>query len=330
MRPTVPSIDFKPFLHGSAGDRQLIASEIDEALGSVGFIQLHNHGIEQHKVDDCFQWSKRLFALSESGKGSIRPSSPSRNRGYSGIGNEKIRDTICMKENFNCGNPKDLERDNSWPTEELLPGFRHFTEDFYQDCAQLIHQLLQCLSLALNLSPKDSLGQYHDSSLFDLSFIHYPTVSLPSGGLTRNPAHSDFGTLTLLFQDEVGGLEVADTSSTNSEISARVERSGSFVHVDPKPGTILVNVGYLLMRWSNGHWKNTIHRVSEPPHWKDQGSADAIPERYSIAYFSAPDPATVVEALPCCCGDQAPKRWKSVNAGDYLRRKRAALYAQEA
>ena len=56
MRPTVPSIDFKPFLYGSAGDRQRIASKIDEALGSVGFIQLLNHGIEQYKVDECFQW----------------------------------------------------------------------------------------------------------------------------------------------------------------------------------------------------------------------------------------------------------------------------------
>jgi len=60
MRPTVPSIDLKPFLYGSSGDRQRIASEIDEALGSVGFIQLHNHGIEQHKVDKCFQWVSRI------------------------------------------------------------------------------------------------------------------------------------------------------------------------------------------------------------------------------------------------------------------------------
>jgi len=54
MRPTVPYFDLKPFLYGSAGDRQRIASEIDEALGPVGFIQLYNHGIEQHKVDECF------------------------------------------------------------------------------------------------------------------------------------------------------------------------------------------------------------------------------------------------------------------------------------
>jgi len=131
-------------------------------------------------------------------------------------------------------------------------------------------------------------------------------------------------------------------SSTSSEASASVERSGKFIHVDPIPGTIIVNVGYLLMKWSNGRWKNTVHRVSEPPHWKKQvvqgsnsndiaeaggRSMAAIPERYSIACFSAPDPATIVEALPCCCGDQAPKRWKPVNAGEYLRKKRSAMYA---
>ena len=92
------------------------------------------------------------------------------------------------------------------------------------------------------------------------------------------------------------------------------------------------------MRWSNGRWKNTVHRVSEPPRWKQPGlhgfddtaergggGMEMIPERYSIAYFSVPDPATVVEALSCCCGDQAPR--KPIHTGDYLRRKRSAMYA---
>ena len=180
-------------------------------------------------------------------------------------------------------------------------------------------------------------------SLFDLSLIHYPVIStglFASGEISRNPAHSDFGTLTLLFQDDISGLEIADMGSTSSERSATVERSAKFIRVDPIPGTITVNVGYLLMKWSNGRWKNTVHRVSEPHHWKDQGSQDSnfkntaeergggvetIPERYSIAYFGAPDPDTIVQALPCCCGDQAP-RWKPVNAGEYLRCKRAAMY----
>ena len=102
---------------------------------------------------------------------------------------------------------------------------------------------------------------------------------------------------------------------------------------------MIVNVGYLLMRWSNGRWKNTVHRVSEPRGWEDDGfqgsnfddnsergagGVEEIPERYSIAYFSAPDPATVVEAFSCCCRDQAPK--KPIHAGEYLRKKRAEMY----
>lgn len=196
--------------------------------------------------------------------------------------------------------------------------------------------------MALNLSPDETLGQHHARSFFELSYLHYPTASLTTDRLVRCPAHSDFGTLTLLFQDAVGGLEIADTSSTNSEISAEVERSGKFIHVDPKPGTILVNVGYLLMRWSNGRWRNTIHRVSEPPHLRGNGSHGAkgyetaegnddgvvvIPERYSIAYFSDPDPETVIEALPACCGDHVPSRWKPMNAGEYLRKKKRETYA---
>ena len=178
-------------------------------------------------------------------------------------------------------------------------------------------------------------------SLFDLSLIHYPVLStglFPSGEVTRNPAHADFGTLTLLFQDDVGGLEIADMSSTSCEGSAAVERSGKFIRVDPIPGTVTVNVGYLLMKWSNGRWKNTVHRVSAPHHWKDQdsnsqnqagergGGVETITERFSNASFGAPDPSTIVKALPCCCGDQAP-RWKPVDAGEYLRGKRAAMYA---
>lgn len=153
---------------------------------------------------------------------------------------------------------------------------------------------------------------------------------LRSGEITRNLAHSDFGTLTLLFQDDVGGLEIVDLKSTNTVSSAEAENSGRFKHIDPKPGTIVVNIGYLLMRWSNGRWKNTIHRVSEPragtPGEGDGIGDKTIPQRHSIAFFSSPDPETIVEALPGCWSEQVPKKWKPINAGDYLRRKTAAMY----
>jgi isopenicillin N synthase-like dioxygenase len=171
-----------------------------------------------------------------------------------------------------------------------------------------------------------------------------PTRLLNSGKLARVPAHSDFGTLTLLFQDDVGGLEIADLGSANAEKSAEFEKHGSFTPVKPVPGTVVVNIGYLLMRWSNGRWKNTIHRVMGPsllPMQEvstnpdsprtiglDAGSLeDTTPERYSIPFFASPDPEATIEALPGCWSQDVPKRWKPINTGDFLRRKRAAIFA---
>lgn len=171
-----------------------------------------------------------------------------------------------------------------------------------------------------------------------------PTRPLYAGKLARVPAHSDFGTLTLLFQDDVGGLEIADLGSASTEKSAEFEKYGSFKPVKPVPGTVVINVGYLLMRWSNGRWKNTIHRVMGPPLMPmrevsinsdnpriielDTGSLeDTTPARYSIPFFAVPDPETIIEPLPGCWSKDVPKRWKPINAGDFLLRKRKSVYA---
>ncbi len=244
------------------------------------------------------------------------------------MGQEKVRERICIKESFDFGNPDEDEQPNKWPSEELLPGYREFMEMFFQECSRLVQQLLDALSLALNLSPADSLVQSHVTSSFTMSLLHYPalpTKDLLSGTHTRIPAHSDFGTLTLLFQDSVGGLEIAEPGSANTETSAGFEKEGRFIKVEPKPGTVVVNLGYLLMRWSNGRWKNTVHRVVEPPN-SESGEDEMAPARYSIPFFVSPDSATVVEALPGCWSEEVPKRWKPISAGAYIRRKREAAY----
>ena len=377
----IPLIDFDQFLHGSTDERIKVASTIDAAFRSVGFLYVSNYGIDEDKVNECLRWvshrsflfrcnpasfssfltphllsprglqsrfftigvalhrqlklmdghaqSKQFFALAESEKNSIhRLPDRSLYRGYVGVGREKVRERICIKESFDTGNPHEDEQRNIWPSEQLLPGFREFMEIFYQECSRLVQQLLDALSIALNLSPADSLAQFHSASLFNMSLLHYPalpTKDLLSGTHTRIPAHSDFGTLTLLFQDNVGGLEIAEPGSANTETSVGFEKEGRFRRVEPKSGTIVVNVGYLLMRWSNGRWKNTVHRVVEPPNSEKAGD-EMTPARYSIPFFASPDPATVVEALPGCWSEEVPKRWKAISAGDYLRRKRQAAY----
>ena len=280
-------------------------------------------------MNACTQ-SKQFFALSESEKRSIqRPADQSLNRGYFGVGCEKVRERICTKEGFDTGNPHENDQPNMWPSEETLPGFREFMEIFFHDCSKLVRQLLDALSVVLKLHPADSLTNFHSTSQFDMSLLHYPalpTRDLLTGTHTRFPAHSDFGTLTLLFQDDVGGLEVAEPGSANTETSIGFEKDGRFRKVTPQPGTVVVNVGYLLMRWSNGRWKNTVHRVVEPP-FSDEGGNETTPARYSIPFFASPDPATVVEALPGCWSEEVPKRWKAISAGDYMKRKRRAAHA---
>ena len=196
-----------------------------------------------------------------------------------------------------------------------------------KDCSRLIGKLLECLSMALDLE-SDFFARHHTGWMFVSSLIHYPAVSsksLQSGQVMRGPAHSDFGTLTLLFQQEVGGLEVADMSSTDKLASGAVEKSATFIPVEPNPDTILVNAGHLLMRWTNARWKNSVHRVSAPP---SSTNMEIIPERYSFAFFSFPDAQTVVAPLPTCHSSDRSEKWGPVIAGDYLLGHRDKLYTK--
>lgn len=120
------------------------------------------------------------------------------------------------------------------------------------------------------------------------------------------------------------------------------KKAEKFLHLDPVPEIVVVNVGYLLKRLTNGRWKNAVHRVSEPSsRYKNQNEnssiandvqdedtlGETIPERYSIAFFSAPDPSSTIEPLACCCSESTPKKWSPIIAGEYLQRKRDQIYS---
>ena len=176
-------------------------------------------------------------------------------------------------------------------------------------------------------SPEPPSSQLTHKLPFSISLHHEftPLSRVAHPGSPHRHAHSHPRALRFR-QDAVGGLEIADPGSANTETSIGFEKEGRFRRVTPKPGTVVVNVGYLLMRWSNGRWKNTVHRVVEPP-FADEGGNEMAPARYSIPFFASPDPATVVEALPGCWSEEVPRRWKAISAGDYIKRKRRAAYA---
>ncbi|KAE8857858.1 hypothetical protein PTNB73_09106 [Pyrenophora teres f. teres] len=309
----IPIIDFSEFIHGSNEDKQRVARELDDAFHRVGFVYLKIHGVPSNMVDECFTWSKKFFDLPLSTK-MLAPHPPGghHHRGYSAPGVEKVSQHV-----FDADELSKLR-------EHVLPGFRTFLQTYFKTCAALLHALLNALSVSLTLS-SPGLSPTHFQSLFQLRLLHYPPTpasALRNNQLSRINAHSDFGSLTLLFQDNVGGLEIES-----------LQQPGVFHAVEPVEGAVLVNVGDLLERWSNGRWRSCVHRVGLPVLFQEEGGdwqegkeEVVVPPRYSIPFFAMPDLETVIEALPGCWGEGRPKFFERVTAGEYVRMRLEALY----
>lgn len=146
----------------------------------------------------------------------------------------------------------------------------------------------------------------------NMSLIHYhpiPQSDIRAGRARRCNAHTDSGQLTLLFQDSVGGLEVCDRSNRDGQ--------PPFVPVPPIPGTVIVQLGDMLEKQSNGRWRSALHRVTAPPPVPNQATGsndekDLLQDRYSIAFFVYPDFETKIETLPGC-KEKGP--WNSLDWG---------------
>lgn len=262
------------------------------------------------------------------------PPGGSHHRGYSSPGLEKVtqhtydnaevakqrEEVPDYKESFESGNVHDTSQPNIWLPEDTLPGFREFMERYFLVCKDLVHAILDALSIALNV-PEPGLSPTHAKSLFQLRLLHYPSIAaseLREKKRSRINAHSDFGTLTLLFQDQVGGLEVEDPQEGHK---------GEFRRVDAIEDAVLVNVGDLMERWSNERWRSTVHRVGIPGGNGAMDGDGVVPDRYSIPFFATADMDTVIEALPGCWGKDRPKKYESVTAWDYVQMRMAMLYA---
>ncbi|GJE85125.1 thymine dioxygenase [Phanerochaete sordida] len=314
-------VDFGSFLDGSR--KQEVADAIVQSFKDIGFVYLINHGLAEAKVDSMFDWSKRFFAQPMDVKMlAPHPTSGSHHRGYSAPGVEKVVNHIFdpeelkkrraqapdLKENFECGREDDPVMPNIWLPDGVFPGFKEACMDFYWACHDVLEvNFLRALALGLELS-EDYFLQYHSKADNQLRLLHYPSVAaekLKNEEVTRIGAHSDFGSLTFLFQDAVGGLEVEDPHSP-----------GQFRGATPVPGAVIVNAGDFLQRWSNDTLRSTVHRVRAPP---GLTSADGMtPERYSIPYFCAPNFTTVVDCIPTTYSAERPKKYEPVSAAQYI------------
>ena len=292
---TIPVIDLTAFTNGNTITRQTVIKQIYQACHEIGFMYLQNSGISKDLIRQVFTHSKSFFNLPLEVKQKQAWSDEFSNTGYVGFERERVDPNKPgdLKEALNLGKQEAVEIDASILT-------------FYDSCTQLANTVLQTFALALSL-PEDFFIRRHNQQHHTLRSLHYPPLQTPpKPGQLRAGEHSDYGSITLLFQDDVGGLEVQTTS-------------GEWIAAPTIPDTVVVNTGDLMQRWTNHLFSSTKHRVMIPSDNRLKQS------RYSIAFFCHPNDDTEIACLESCHKEQSPI-YPPILAGEYLLQRLQATY----
>jgi len=320
-------IDFSLFLNGTPPERQSAAAAILNGFQTAGFIYLTNHQIPLTTVSTVFSTSAQFFTRPTAQKDALGWTTPRANRGYVAHGREKTTTLTSkeeveklkaaapdLKESFEIGREGAEGLPNNWPSgDEEAVKFKHVMTSFHDECKQLHIEVMRAIAVGMGLEC-NYFDTYTDVGDNTLRLLHYPPASkevFKNKLQVRAGEHTDYGSITLLFQDDRGGLQVKSPH-------------GHFIDATPIPGSVVINAGDLLARWSNDTIKSTLHRVVEPPA-PPQG--DTHPARYSVAYFCNPNYDSQIEAIEGTYGgDGGDRKYPGINSGDYLEMRLAATY----
>lgn len=284
-----------PVIDLSQGTPQSRAGVIDAALCSAGFFCIAGHGVEAALVADAYDASRRFFTLAQADKERWHVDLSGRQRGFDPIGWQALAvgQPADLKESFYIG--VEAHGPNQWPDESLVPGFRAACDAYSAAMRALAERLMALFELALGL-PAGHFDAYQREPICTTRLLHYPpqpVVMAP--GQIGCGAHTDWGALTLLSQDDVGGLQIFSRDQ--------------WIDVPPAPGAFVVNTGDLMKRWTNDRWPSTLHRVV---------SRQAGRERWSIAYFFDLDAQVLIEPLPGCVSAERPARYGAITPAEHL------------
>ncbi len=285
-----------PVVDLAAGSPAAQAAALDAALREHGFFAVVNHGVEAGVVQRAFDAGHRFFALDEAVKRRWHIDGWPLKRGFDPVGWQALDPTQPpdIKESFYLG--VEAIGPNQWPDEALVPGFRAAMDAYSAACDALARRLMALYERALAL-PAGHFDAFMRHPTCTTRLLHYPPQpAVVAPGQIGCGAHTDWGALTLLAQDDAGGLQVQ-------------RRDGSWLDVAPVPGAFVVNIGDLMARWTHDRWRSTMHRVV---------NRAAGRERFSIAYFFDLDAEAVITPLLSCVPAGEVPRYGPITAGEHL------------
>ncbi|CAB4896949.1 unannotated protein [freshwater metagenome] len=304
----------------AGSDRDAVATALDGACRTVGFMQIVGHGIPAHVVEDMLVAADAFFALPLERKVRAAPPHAGVNRGYAALGTEALAyslgvdrarpdlfeafnigpDAVDRSDPFYAADPFGFFADNVWPSDPAA--LRPALTAYFAEANRVALCLTEVFSVALGLG-EGWFRPFVDHSTATMRVNHYEQrIGDPPAepDQMRMGAHTDYGIVTVLYADAVPGLEI-------------VGPDGRWHGVSPLPGALLVNLGDLTAQWTNDRWRSTLHRVVPPP-----TAADGTSLRRSVAFFLDGNHDARVECLPTCCSSSDPARYAPTTAGEHL------------
>lgn len=286
---------------------ETIADELGRSFGEYGFAVVRDHGIPQDLIDRAEAASKAFFALPDDVKRAYKIEGGGGARGYTPFGTEKAKDAevFDLKEFWHVGRTlpeghplAEFMAPNVWPAE--VDGFREAMSALFEAFETAGGRVLEAIALHLG-RPRDFFAASIEDGNSVMRLLHYPPLGegAPEGAI-RAAGHEDINTITLLLGAEEAGLEL-------------LTRQGEWHAVDVPAGALVINVGDMLQRQTNGKLRSTTHRVVNP-----RGEA-ARRARFSMPFFLHFRPDFLIEPLPECIDpDAANPPLPPITAHDYL------------
>ena len=286
-------------------DADGFARKLGRSFEEYGFAIIADHGIPDELIREAEEKAKTFFALPEEVKRKYHIPGGGGARGYTpfGIETAKGAKAFDLKEFWHVGRElppghpfRGHMGDNVWPAE--VESFRDTFLKLYDTFDRTGLKILKAIARYLGVAEDYFVDTVRDGNSV-MRLLHYPPIEGEPGSNVRAGAHEDINTITLLLGAEEAGLEL-------------LTRDGRWIPVSPKPGELVVNIGDMLQRLTNGRLRSTTHRVVNPPPERRGRS------RYSMPFFLHFRSDFLIEALPGTVPPGEEPKWPPITADDYL------------
>jgi isopenicillin N synthase-like dioxygenase len=301
----LPIIDVGALIHGGTeAEIDTVADKIREACINSGFFYITNYGISDKEMYEIANMATRFFQLPIEQKQKAQCRDYTEARGYQPMNSEKITPGYepDYKEYYDMG----LELSNDsleaidrgatlWPDDDALPGFRQLMQAHVQRTLKIGQSIIRGFARALDL-PDTFFDEAHNPPFYNFRPSYYPPAKdILKQNLWSCGPHTDYMSMTMLWQDKVGGLQVLNLD-------------GEWIDAPPLDETMVLNIADMMSIWTNDLFTSNPHRVANR----------TTDHRLSLAHFIGPGASTNVTCLPTCMGENNPARYSSTTTTQHI------------